>query len=264
MPTLPIRDTQLYYESAGAGQPILFIHGLGSSTRDWQLQLDHFSSRYHMVTMDVRGHGRSAKPPGPYSVPQFAADVIALIHTLELERPHIVGISMGGMIALQIAIDAPDLPRSLTVVNSPAELVFESLKDHFVLAQRKLIVQLLGMRRMGEFLARRLFLKPEEEEIRRIFAERWAENDKRAYLDALDGLVGWSVTGRVGEIQCPVLVVAADHDYTPVSAKAAYVAQIPQAELVVMPDSRHATPVEHPQAFNRVLAEFLAKVENAR
>jgi len=112
---------------------------------------------------------------------------------------------------------------------------------------------------MRKVLGKRLFPRPEHEELRRLFVERWAENDKRAYLDSLRAIVGWSVTDRLGTISCPTLVVAADEDYTPVSVKEAYVAEIPQAELVIIPDSRHATPAERPEQFNEVLMAFLSR-----
>ena len=90
-----------------------------------------------------------------------------------------------------------------------------------------------------------------------LFVERWAENDKDAYYAALRAIIGWSVRDRVGGIRCPVLVVAADHDYTPVSAKEAYLPLMPRATLKVIADSRHATPMERPQAFNAALLDFL-------
>jgi pimeloyl-ACP methyl ester carboxylesterase len=125
--------------------------------------------------------------------------------------------------------------------------------------QRITIVKLLGRRKMGEVLSKRLFIKPEQEDIRQIFVTRWAENDQRAYLNAMRALVGWSVAAQIGSIQCPTLVITADQDYSPLSVKEAYTAQIPGAQLVTIPDSRHATPVEHPQEFNLVLRKFLAE-----
>ncbi len=93
----------------------------------------------------------------------------------------------------------------------------------------------------------------------RLFVERWAENDPRAYRDAMQAIVGWSVTDRLSTIQCPTLVIAADQDYTPVAVKEAYVARMPRAELVVIGDSRHATPVEQPEQFNEALMAFLSR-----
>jgi len=259
MPKLHVRDIDLYYETTGRGQPILFIHGLGSSGRDWELQVTFFSQRYRVVTFDVRGHGQSDKPPGPYSIPLFAHDTAELIESLGIGPAHVIGISMGGMIAFQLAASAPDLVRSLVIVNSAPELVLRTWKERLSGLQRLLVVRLLGMRKMAEVLSKRLFPKPEHKELRRIFVERWAENDKRAYFDAMKALVGWSVTDRLDDIRCPTLVIAADEDYIPVSLKEAYVAKMAQAELVVIADSRHATPVEQPEQFNQALMAFLSR-----
>jgi len=259
MPVLPLRDINLYYEIAGQGDPVVFIHGLGSSARDWEYQVPFFAPRYRVVVFDVRGHGRSDKPPGPYSVPLFAQDAAALIRALEAAPAHVVGISMGGMIALQLAVDEPALVRSLVVVNSGPELVVRTFRERLMILQRFLIVRLLGMRKMGEVLSQRLFPRPDQAPLRQMFVERWAENDPRAYREAMRALVGWSVADRLGDIRCPTLVIASDQDYTPVSAKEAYVARMPNARLVVIPDAHHAVTVERPEEFNQALLDFLAQ-----
>jgi pimeloyl-ACP methyl ester carboxylesterase len=257
MPTLQLHDIRLYYEVAGQGDPVVFIHGLGSSARDWEYQVPFFAPRYRVVVFDVRGHGRSDKPPGPYSVPLFAQDAAALIRALEAAPAHVVGISMGGMIALQLAVDEPALVRSLVVVNSGPELVVRTFRERLMILQRFLIVRLLGMRKMGEVLSQRLFPRPDQAPLRQMFVERWAENDPRAYREAMRALVGWSVADRLGDIRCPTLVIASDQDYTPVSAKEAYVARMLNARLVVIPDAHHAVTVERPEEFNQALLDFL-------
>jgi pimeloyl-ACP methyl ester carboxylesterase len=259
MPTLQLHDIRLYYEIAGQGDPVVFIHGLGSSARDWEYQVPFFAPRYRVVVFDVRGHGRSDKPTGPYSVPLFAQDAAALIRALEAAPAHVVGISMGGMIALQLAVDEPALVRSLVVVNSGPELVVRTFRERLMILQRFLIVRLLRMRKMEEVLSQRLFPRPDQAPLRQMFVERWAENDPRAYREAMRALVGWSVADRLGDIRCPTLVIASDQDYTPVSAKEAYVARMPNARLVVIPDAHHAVTVERPEEFNQALLDFLAQ-----
>jgi pimeloyl-ACP methyl ester carboxylesterase len=259
MPTLRINDIDLYYEATGQGQPILFVHGLGSSTRDWQRQVAYFSPHYRAVTFDLRGHGQSHKPPGPYTIPLFASDSARLIESLDLAPAHVVGISLGGMVAFQLAVDRPELLRSLVIINSSPELVLRTLKERWQAFQRLLIVRLLGMRKMGQVLGQRLFPRAEHADLRRLFVERWAENDARAYLASFRAVLGWSVTDRLPELRIPTLVVAADQDYTPVAVKEAYVARMPQAELVVIEDSRHATPVEQPERLNQAIMAFLSR-----
>jgi pimeloyl-ACP methyl ester carboxylesterase len=257
MPKLHINDIDLYYETAGQGQPVLFIHGLGSSSRDWEPQVAFFSKDYQVVTFDLRGHGQSQKPPGPYSMQLFARDTAELLKQLNLTPVHIVGISLGGMIAFQLTVDNPELAKSLVIVNSGPEVVVRSLKDRWQVFLRTSIVHLLGMRKMGEVLSKRLFPKEEQAALRETFASRWAENDPKAYLATLRAIVGWSVAEHLEKIGLPTLVIAADEDYTPVAAKEAYVGKMQQADLVVIEDSRHGTPIERPEEFNEVVRTFL-------
>ena len=259
MPKIQSNGINLYYEIHGEGQPLLFIHGLGSSARDWELQVDEFAKSYRVITFDLRGHGQSDKPAGPYSMSMFAADVTGLLRGLGIDAPHVVGLSLGGGVAFQMAVDASLPIKSLIIVNSTPELIVRTFKERMMVWQRIAIVKLLGMRKMGEVLSKRLFIKPEQENIRQVFADRWAENDQRAYLNAMRALVGWSVSARVGSIRVPTLVIAADQDYSPLAAKQEYTAKIPNARLEVISDSRHATPVERPQEFNLVLQKFLAE-----
>ena len=108
-------------------------------------------------------------------------------------------------------------------------------------------------------LSKRLFPRPEHAELRRLSRERIGANDRRAYLDAMRALVGWSVADRLGEIRCPTLVIAADRDYTPLADKEAYVRRLPSAELAVIEDAHHAVPMEHPVRFNQILDQFLVR-----
>ena len=260
MAYLDIEGVQIHYEATGSGDPLMFIHGLGSSTRDWEPQAAYFAQRYRVVTLDLRGHGQSARPPGPYSIALFAADVAGVIKALDIAPAHIVGISLGGMVAFQLAVSDPACVRSLVIVNSGPEFAVMGDAGRQEVEQRIQVVRAMGMRAMGEALAPRLFPKEDQAELRQVFVERWAENDPQAYCDALGAFIGWSVSDRLDAIRCPVLAISADQDYTPVAMKEAYVARLADAKLVVIEDSRHALPVEHPQAFNETVQTFLAQV----
>lgn len=261
MPKQRINNIELHYEVSGAGEPVLFIHGLGSSVNDWEMQVPFFSKHFQTITFDLRGHGQSQKPKGPYSMSLFAKDTAELIKSLGVGSVHVMGISLGGMIAFQLAVDHPELVKSMVIVNSGPELVVRTLKERWQVFMRFAIVRLMGMRKMGEVLSKRLFPKDGQEKLREIFVPRWAENDIRAYLDTMRAIVGWSVVDKIQNIKFPVLVVAADNDYTPVSAKEAYIPKLGNAELVVIEDSRHAVPVEKPDEFNRIVLGFLSKQE---
>ena len=257
MSTIQISGITLHYEIFGQGQPILFIHGLGSSGRDWEYQVDFFRKDYQVITPDIRGHGQSDNPPGPYTVPMFAADTAKLMEAVDIAPAHVVGISMGGMIGFQLAVDRPELVKSMVIVNSSPELIPRTFKERLLIKQRFAIVRLLGMRKMGEVLSKRLFIK--QEDLRQQLVERWAENDPQAYREAMRALVGWSIVDRLDTINCPLLVIASDEDYSPLAAKEAYAAKIPGAKLEIIEDSRHAVAVEHPEQFNAIVAAFLAE-----
>ena len=216
MPTLRVNGIDLNYEIHGQGRPLLLIHGLGSSSRDWEKQLTAFSRYYQVITFDLRGHGQTEKPLGPYSMSLFAKDAAELVKALGISPAHVVGISLGGMITFQLALDHPELVMSVVIVNAGTEVVARTLKDHWQVFFRFAIVYLLGMRKMGEVLSKRLFPLEEQAVLREIFVKRWGENDTRAYLETLRAIVGWSVTEHVHTINVPTLVVTADHDYTPV------------------------------------------------
>jgi 3-oxoadipate enol-lactonase len=259
VPRIKVRDISLYYEITGHGQPLVFIHGLGLSSREWERQVAFFSEHYRVITFDVRGHGRSGKPSDPYSIELFAADTAELIQTLAPVPAHVVGHSMGGMIAFQLAVDMPELIRSMVIVNSGPEFVVRTLMQRLEILRRLTMIRVLGMRKYGEYLSKRLFPKHEQKELRTLLASWLAENDQQAYLNSFSALQGWSVEECLSDIRCPTLVVAADQDYTPISYKEEYVSKMPNAGLAVIADSRHATPLDQPDRFNAVLAEFLSR-----
>jgi pimeloyl-ACP methyl ester carboxylesterase len=258
-----VDDVRLYYTDRGQGPPLLFVHGLGSSGRDWAAQVDHFARRHRVLRIDLRGHGRSERGEGTYAIPQFARDVAVFVRKRGVWPVHVVGLSMGGMVALELAASAPRLLRSLVVVNSVADMRLHSWHDVWFYVSRRLTVQMLGMRRVGQLLARKLFVKPSQEDLRRKFVRRWAQNDKRAYLASVDAIMRWSVADRLGRIDVPTLLVSSDEDYTPVAAKEQMVARMPRADLAVVDDARHALPVERPEAFNAIVADFLSGLDEA-
>ncbi len=257
MPISKLRDIDVYYEVHGAGAPVLLLHGLGSSTEDWEPQVADLSRRWQVITCDVRGHGRTSKPRGRYTLQQFAEDAAALLEFLNCGAAHVVGLSMGGCIAFQLALDHPDLVRSLVIVNSGPELILRTWRERFAIRTRDVIVRFSGMRKMGEVLAPRLLPGDARAELRTRFIARWARNDGRAYLAALHAMLGWTVTARLGELRCPTLIVASEFDYTPTAAKAAYAQRIRGAQLVEIPKAHHAVPIEDPDALNAVLERFL-------
>lgn len=258
MPKIHTSDIDLYYEIEGEGEPLLLLHGLGSSGAAWGFQRQAFAQEYQVIMPDIRGHGRSDKPPGPYSMSLFAADIIGLLDALQIAAVHVVGLSLGGMIGFQMAVDHPGRLRCLTAVNSGPEVVPRTFRERWAIWQRQLLVNLFSMERIAETIGSRLFPEPDQVELRQMAVQGFAANDKAAYKAATGAFLGWSVRDRLEQIRCPVLLIASDQDYTPVSTKEAFLAEIPGSRLVVIENSRHATPIDQPAAFNAAVSEFLA------
>jgi pimeloyl-ACP methyl ester carboxylesterase len=260
MPFFKAADAELFYEDTGRGPPVLLLHGLGGSSADWAAQVEALAPRYRVLVLDARGSGRSRDlqhPAGPFSVKQFADDVARLLDHLAAAPAHVVGLSMGGMIAFQLAVDHPQCVRSLTIVNSVPALVPRTLKERLAIGLRLSVARLFGPTGMARIMVPRLFPRPEQAELRRRFRENLARNEKWAYVASQRALIGWSVQDRIGAIEAPALVVASEQDYWPVAAKEAYARQMKRAEVVVVAGARHALPLEAPEQFNHVLTAFL-------
>ncbi|MBA1201491.1 alpha/beta fold hydrolase [Pseudomonas capeferrum] len=248
----------LHYRQYGQGDPLVLLHGLGSSSQDWELQVPVLSRHYRVILLDIRGHGRSDKPRDGYSIATFSEDLLALLEHLETGPVHLTGLSMGGMVGFQFAVDHPGWLRSLCIVNSAPEVKRRTREDWIWWAKRWSLARVLSVETVGKALAERLFPKPEQAQLRVKMAQRWARNDKHAYLKSFDAIVDWGVAERIARINCPTLVISADQDYTPIQLKERYVALMPQARLAIIEDSRHATPLDQPEVFNQTLLHFLA------
>jgi 3-oxoadipate enol-lactonase len=259
MPWQAVAGGEIFYQVEGSGPPLLLLHGLGSSHRDWEEQVPFFSRHFRVIALDLRGHGRSRDCPGPYTIPCFAADAAVLLKALEAGPAGVVGISLGGMAALQLALDYPGRVDRLVIVNAPVRLPRSSWRVGWAMGLRLFVARFLGMRVNGVILSRQVFPRPEQAALRKKFAQRWAENEPRAYTAALKNLYGWSIEDRLSELRCSVLVVAGADDFIPLAEKERYARLIPAAELQIIGSSGHASPVDQAQEFNRLTAGFLEK-----
>jgi pimeloyl-ACP methyl ester carboxylesterase len=257
MPTADNRGVRIAWESSGAGEPVLFLHGLGGSMHDWEPQVPDFSAKYRVIRLDVRGHGSSDKPRGKYDVEEFSGDAIAVLRAAGVHRAHIVGISMGGMIALQLAVDAPAMVQSLVLVNTGPEVKPENAAERLALWQRRILTRFLSMEKFATILAGRLFPEPGQEAMRTEFHRRWAANDPGAYRQSYLALLRWSVADRIHAIREPALVVHAEFDYTTLERKERWAKQLPNARTATIAGGRHAVSMDRAAQFNALVLEFL-------
>ncbi|MBJ6765484.1 alpha/beta hydrolase [Myxococcaceae bacterium JPH2] len=262
MASFQLQDgVSLQVEDSGAGEAVLLLHGLGSSGGDWEFVAPRLAAHHRVVIPDARGHGRSDKPPGAYGVALFARDIAALCDGLGLTRVHVVGLSMGGMMGFQLAVDRPELVRSLVVINSGPDMVPRTVRQRLAIMVRLGVLRWLGPRGLAKRIAPRLFPKPEQEALRERVRETLGANTPDVYLRATRGLVGWSVLARLAEVTCPVLVLHSERDYTSLATKQAYVARLAKARLQVLTDSGHAAPVDQPGQVVEAVEAFLREVE---
>jgi len=252
-----VNGTELYYELTGQGaETVVLLHGLGSCTQDWECQVPILSKKFRVLTIDMRGHGQSAKSHGPFGIPQLSNDVIAIMDLLQINSAHLLGLSMGGMMAFQMAVSYPARIKSLIIVNSAPGFIIPSLYYWFLVWQRLFFVRVMGMNRLGKIIAGDLLPKVEHSEVRERLIQRFPANDKQIYLATLWGFIGWSVEDEIKNIDVPVYAIAADNDYTPISLKEEYIEKLPNGRLDIVEDSRHLTPIDQSEKFNQMVMGF--------
>ena len=242
--------------SVGPHLPILFLHGLGASGQDWEHQWPVVQDRHRLVSPDLRGHGHSGRG-GPYAIAEQARDMQALLDLLEIPRCIVVGHSMGGAVAQELTLQAPDRVERLVVSNSLPSFRPNTLYRLREVAMRIAIVGAVGVRPLAGLIARRLFPHEAQRELRDTMAQRLGQISRQAYLRSLTALARWSALGRLGQIRCPVLLVAAEFDYFDARDVDQFEAGLADVRRVTVANSRHATPVDSAAEFNRQLLQFL-------
>jgi pimeloyl-ACP methyl ester carboxylesterase len=117
-----VNGFEMNYEDTGKGTPIVLIHGIGGDTTEWSLLVPELSKEARCIAVDLRGHGKSEKPDQPYTQDMFADDVAALLNTMKIDKAYICGISMGGFVALKMALNHPEKVSGLILIDTAAEM----------------------------------------------------------------------------------------------------------------------------------------------
>jgi len=254
-------DTQIYWESAGAGEPLLLVMGLGMAATGWWRTIPVLAKELRVISFDNRGVGRSDRPRGPYTLAQMAEDAIAVLDAANVATASVYGISMGGMIAQELALRHPERVRALVLGATTAggrrhqlpevevidflrrrpampaeEGVWASVPYAYSRATRE-----RHAARIGEDVVQRLRFPPEAEGYRaQAEAARWHDTSE-----------------RLGSISAPTLVVHGSEDRIVPLANGRLLAEsIPGARLAVLEDAGHLYPTDAPKAARKV-ARFL-------
>jgi pimeloyl-ACP methyl ester carboxylesterase len=277
MSTTGIGSIELYYEEHGSGDPLLLVMGLAADAQAWMFQLPAFAQRYRTIVFDNRGVGRSSKPSGPYTIHEMADDAAGLLTRLGIQRAHVVGVSMGGMIAQELALRHPERVRGLVLACTYPE------PDADIERQQKLSINQFGgsVSSTGEMqidltaldpmsffqhllprVFNQSFIDAELPKLMQLFggALQWGFS-MEAILGQVAAVMGHRATDRLHGIGAPTLVITGDADLLIPPANSDILARhIPGAKLMKIPGGSHGFNFETPDVFNRAVLDFLATV----
>lgn len=253
---------ETFYEIHGkeGAEWLVFSHSLACSARMWEPQIAAFADRYRILAYDTRGHGASQALPGAYTLEMLADDLKALFDHLGIAAAHFCGLSMGGMIGQTCALRYPGVFRTLTLADTTSRLPAEAAP---VWAERIRIAETQGMEPLAQPTLERWFTAA----FRETHPEMVASIRRLIVSTPVAGYVGCShairridLTARLAEIRIPALViVGAEDPGTPPAMAHEIQRNLPGSTLVEIPAAAHLANLEQPQAFNRALAEFLAR-----
>lgn len=262
MPTISTNDQiKLFYleENPNGSPSVIFLHGLGATGASWLLQCKYFAEHgYHVIMPDARGFGQSGFSGNSLPITRMAADVAELIRQNQIRKPIIVGISMGGVTALQFALDYPDLASRLVLVNAFAALRPKDISSWVYFTQRMFLVHTIGIPKQAEVVAMRIFPGSDQTWLRNELHSQILQANPRAYRAMMRSLAMFDVRGRLSEIKAPVLVISGERDTTvPIEIQRNLVKGIPDCVHKVIAGGGHAVSVQFPDQFNEIVQKFI-------
>lgn len=268
-------DTTLYYRSVGKGEPILFIHEYAGDHRSWDDQVRYFSRYFQCITFNARGYPPSDIPAHPedYSMQQAAQDAVAVLHALEIDKAHIVGLSMGSFATLQMALDYPAACHSITVVGTGTGSEPESHQEYKNIFRRS--AQQINDLGMAEYVeqyalgsARQTLLKKDPMGWH-LFKKHMAEHSPIGCRNTLIGVQAgrpslWDLKDALAKIDLPALLMTGDKDLPTLQTHLMLNQVLKRSGLAILPRSGHAINIEEPALFNQLLQDFLFSVQNQK
>ncbi|MCY4550251.1 MAG: alpha/beta hydrolase [Defluviicoccus sp.] len=274
MPYAQADGARLYYEEAGAGEAIVFVHEFAGDCRSWEPQIRHFSRRYRCVAFNARGYPPSEVPDDQalYSQDIATDDIAAVMRGAGIERAHVVGMSMGGFAALHFGLRHAGMARSIVVGAcgygaKPEESAQYALDSEAIAVE----YETRGAAEVAEIYANgayRLQLKEKDPRGWAEFRDQLAGHSTEGSARTMRGVQKhrpslWRIDGLAG-MSVPALVVAGDEDDWCLEPGIHLKRTIPTAALLILPKTGHAVNLEEPALFNRALADFFATVEAGR
>jgi 3-oxoadipate enol-lactonase len=259
MPSVESGGAEIYYETAGDGDPLVMIMGLGADSRGWAMQQAAFAEHYRLVLMDNRGVGKSSVPPPPYTVKQMAADTLAVMDDAGIGRAHILGVSLGGAIAQELVLAAGERVRSLVLGSTYAgPSVWRSRIRLLQLG----ILESQGLEALVRFRALFIFtpaLFQGSPDLMALIEKTMGETALEGYLHQVDAAETHDVRARLDQVATPTLVLTGKRDILVPPELSFEVASLIQgAELDVF-ETAHAIQLEEAQRFNETVLTFFAK-----
>jgi 3-oxoadipate enol-lactonase len=263
MPTIQINGCQYYYEEHGSGEEtILFSHGLLWSGHLFHKQVDFLKDRYRIITYDHRGQGKSEVTPSGYDMDQLYEDTAQLIEQLQLGKVHIIGLSMGGFVAMRLAARRPDLVRSAILMETSAQEEPNVFKYNMLVG----VVRLFGIKsvtsRVMKIMFGQKFLNdPARKEEKRYWANQLNQN-KKTIIRAVNGVIQRKgIEEELANIQCPTLIIVGTQDVATEPDKSEFIhAHIPNSQLVYIDGGGHTSSIEEPEQCNAAITSFLASL----
>lgn len=263
MATLALEGRTIYYEEHGSGDPLLCVMGLAADTLAWTLQLPAFAERHRTVVFDNRDVGRSSQVEHAYDISDMADDTLAVADALGLERFHLLGVSMGGAVAQEVALSVPERLRTLTlaVTFAGGGRYARALAENWGSRAMKLTRE----ERVDELLLLSLsegFFETDGavDFVRRMVLQNPNPQPAEAFRRQLEASARHEARHRLGELEMPVHVIGAEHDILLPVWKSHEVAElIPHARLTVMERASHGLQLERAQEFNELVLDFIAE-----
>jgi len=261
MPFTDDDGVKIYWKESGAGDPLLLIMGLGYTHDMWFRSEPILAQRYRTISFDNRGVGRSDVPPGPYPISTMAADAAAVIDSAGVKRAHVFGISMGGMIAQEFALQYPERVRSLilgcTSHGGPEAVLADAEVVTTLMARGTMSVE-DGIRAMVPFIydasTPRERIEEDLEIRRRTFPTA------AGYFAQVQGIFAFEARSRLPQLKVPTLVVHGESDRLVPPENGRRIAKLIEgARLVMLPRASHIFPTDQPEAAHQAILRFLAE-----